>query len=265
MTWLYLIGHWNNEQLHVLLCILFADDSWLFLNCLFKVRCALTLFNRMGYGAGGAGGITKLCTTGWGVLTCCVRTRFVVLIGAWSTHAAPANKRFAAWSTRSKPHVQSFTSIYNHLHSFSLSFQHPLTVFFWPYSRLRGILTLVLSFLIELIRGALLVIFHTDQLGMRGASPTLWASPVWAEIRYLDFASSVPHICAAAEQFFGERLLRFVFNVFYLCVKEFAFLHTLYKETTPNSTNDFHKWWMGGFFFVFMCPFHEGQPNKGLI
>lgn len=47
---------------------------------------------------GGGEMVTKLCTTGWGALRCCVRTRFVVLIEAWSTHAAPANKRYAAWS-----------------------------------------------------------------------------------------------------------------------------------------------------------------------
>lgn len=135
----------------------------------------------------------------------------VVLIGAWSTRAAPANKMLST-SSHDLNHMFKF-HFYLQSPPFPLSSQHPLTVFFWPYSCFGRVLCSFHSWfnwsecLICTIppRSAGNSMCISYPLNLTGAG----------DIRCLYFCVvSVPHICTTAEQSFRECKLC-VFFVFF--------------------------------------------------
>lgn len=79
----------------------------------------------------------------------------VALIGAWSAGAAPANKMLSASMIQTT--CWSFTSL-----PFPLSFQHPLSVFFWPHSCFWGELPFI-PYLTD--QSALFVLFSPRSAG----------------------------------------------------------------------------------------------------
>lgn len=208
---------------------------------------------------GGGYQVVPSCV-GWGALRCCVRTRFVVLIGTRSTHAAPANKRFTSWS-HDLNHMFRVSILFTiistpfHFHSNILwrCFSDPTAICgecFVPFIPDWTDQRCLVSNIPQGSTGDARSISHSPSL--TGAGRDKVSVLCLCRTSALQLSSPSGSVCC------------FAFNVLCLCVQEFAFLHALYEETTRNTTNDLDKWWMG-VFFVFTCPFHGEQPNKGFI